>query len=1543
MRLEKRVASLPGAMAVVAALLTFCAAAGAQQPADRFQLPAPPGDGRRTKVELSGTWQLFRYEDPDMDKDRFQAVEELPDLGQMEPMSVQVPGSVRGKEGMEGCHRFIYRTRAAVPAAHRGRGFYLHFAGTNWIVSVFVNGELAATHTGVWIPWDADISGHVQPGEVNELAIAVKSPWYGWDTRVKDPLGRPGTGDLEAFKDRSSLGRPSLVPYGGKGDGNGSDYGIVNPVYLHSVGGTYLQDIFVKPSVADKRLETELTLRNTTDRERTLRVEREAVYDATGRVEKVLSPVEVTLPAGRSRMVSISGRWADPRLWWPEPDPHLYRLRTTLLEDDQPVDIHEQLFGFREVTVDGTEIRLNGVRYNLWGWWGLRSRIESEAEYAEQLRAERTRFNRFFSHTPLRQFRRAQEDRLEYYDRHGITGAQASMIEGMGVHFVLSYLKEDTETGEQKLVLNEPVWRNFRRHMAQIARAYRNHPSVLMYSLENETVYINAANFYGWVAHTGISYEDYMTLHEEAMNRVADAAREHDSTRPYIVSGAGDLSCRLPIIAWHYPRGATDWYPENAYTLEKLADKVSRWPWKHRKPVWIPESTFGSEVPLGTYAVGDAAYASQRAAQRGKAVFQRMLFGGYRWAGIGWSCCGNYSQFPEVQAMLGDLCVVPRKQTHRLYAGRKNAIRVKVMNDTFSNEPTTFTWSYTAEGRQVAGGSATLDIEPGFGEEQTLQIEAPETDRRLEGTLTLKASHPKATAYVDERSVPVLPLVDSLRVEAPLTLFDRSGKVAPFLKEAGLEYRSIDSLDGLDGGDGLLIVGPDTLTEAEAYGQRLLRSVHEGLRAVVLEQQTPLGGSALPVAVPTTEHYGGYAHPQGLGTHVFRDIGKKDLIDWAGDFPTYKNVYRKPSSGGRSLVHCGPNLPYSALMEMPVGRGFLVLCQLRVGAKLGVDPAADILMRNLVEHYAASRPSKAVAALYAPDDPLLKSNLQKAGMLTEPVGGLPAALDADSYRVAVVHASAGNLSALQTLRERVGAFQQAGGWIMLAGVGPDGIEEFNRLVDTNRMLRPFRLERVTLEARGHPLAATLGNSDVGLVSDQHIQHGRMWPSAHTFSHVMDGRDFAPFCRPPGAPDDPFAYEPTRNDKDPYNFVNGLFNELSWRCIRQIWWEGTEPKDLTFHLRRPDTLSRVRIWNNANYSTIKDVRIFFDGDPETGTELQLPDGAGMGEVELPEPRRVEKSITIRLLSKREHRNPNLVGIDNLQFLRPDAPGDAVYMDSVGGLVAFPRGNGGFFVSQVKFMEEEPRAENTDKKRNLAGVLLQNMGVGVSSKVALPGVNIRYRPVDIGNYCNQYRDSRWVKENVWFGKPGIDLDALEVGEGGDVVLAGVRYRLVHFTTAPKQDCIMLGAPGAPREFPEAVTGIPVNDEADLLFSLHAANVTEPITEQERERMVARKNPFRLPEVMHYVLHYADGQMATVPVMLEKHVDHYLQRQPAALEGAQVAWTQRVEDAAGRQLVLYSMRARNPRPQARIETVDVALPEENRRAVPTVLAFTLGDIAE
>ena len=106
--------------------------------------------------------------------------------------------------------------------------------------------------------------------------------------------------------------------------------------------------------------------------------------------------------------------------------------------------------------------------------------------------------------------------------------------------------------------------------------------------------------------------------------------------------------------------------------------------------------------------------------------------------------------------------------------------------------------------------------------------------------------------------------------------------------------------------------------------------------------------------------------------------------------------------------------------------------------------------------------------------------------------------------------------------------------------------------------------------------------------------------------------------------------------------------------------------------------------------------------------------------------------------------------------------------------------------------------------------------------------------------------------------------------------------------------------------------------------------------------------LPEVARYRLHYTDGRSIDVPVILEKHIDHWLQDGPKRLESAVCAWSVPLEGEPVQHAVLYGMKVSNPRPDAVIATVDM-LPgmdsngKPANRAVPVLLAITAGTVVK
>jgi len=376
-----------------------------------------------------------------------------------------------------------------------------------------------------------------------------------------------------------------------------------------------------------------------------------------------------------------------------------------------------------------------------------------------------------------------------------------------------------------------------------------------------------------------------------------------------------------------------------------------------------------------------------------------------------------------------------------------------------------------------------------------------------------------------------------------------------------------------------------------------------------------------------------------------------------------------------------------------------------------------------------------------------------------------------------------------------------------------------------------------------------------------------------------------------------------------------------------------------------TLKQINLWNNVNYFKAENIEIVIDGDTANPIKATLPPTGNITEIKLSPARKVEKSVTIYFKTWRGdypgYSGPKLVGLDNVEFLRetPEAEkGRAVLLDNLGGLVSYPNGKGGILLNQVKLMDNDPNTQNPARKIRLVATLLQNMGAGAkASSVIIPGVNVTYAPVDLTRYANRFLKSRGNgnPSEVWFGS-GQDMSHLRVGTQ---TLADVDFLVSDYANAPVPQVLMLGSKDAPdpiKNLPREIKGIVLGKMADTLYFLQTAWVTNRVQEWERT-----DRNYKAPEIVRYRVNYGDGTTVEIPVRLEENVDHWLQKTPKNLPGAALAW--RVPspnaEANAETPTLYAMTWTNPKPGVVITSVDMVSGLNGERAVPALLALTVG----
>jgi exo-1,4-beta-D-glucosaminidase len=233
-----------------------------------------------------------------------------------------------------------YRSEFRIPAGAEGKTLWLNFDAINYRANVWVNGRLVADAfkaAGMYRMFEFDVTGLVQPGAVNVLAVEVFPPTEN-DLTITFVDWNPMPPD--------------------------KDMGLVRDVYVLTSGPVALRH----PQIASKvdlaadvaRLTAAATLRNTLDQpvEGMLKLKIGSI--ALSRKVQ-LSPHESArfefTPAAE-RQLNV----AHPKLWWPNGlgPQSLYSAQFSFETGGQVSDSREVPFGIREITseIDSQQHRL---------------------------------------------------------------------------------------------------------------------------------------------------------------------------------------------------------------------------------------------------------------------------------------------------------------------------------------------------------------------------------------------------------------------------------------------------------------------------------------------------------------------------------------------------------------------------------------------------------------------------------------------------------------------------------------------------------------------------------------------------------------------------------------------------------------------------------------------------------------------------------------------------------------------------------------------------------------------------------------------------------------------------------------------------------------------------------------------------------------------------------------------------------------------------------------------------------------------------------
>jgi beta-galactosidase len=412
-----------------------------------------------------------------------------------------------------------------VPGDWNDKRILLHFEAVAGDVQVLVNGKFAGEHFDNFLPFDLDITTSVDRHAENELLVGVRHP------HLFDETNTVYTRESATYPDGSYL--DGIV-------------GIWQDVYLLGVPVVRVVDAFLQPQVDRDELLVETTLRNDTDQPQEVTIAgmispwiNDAGADVLsapepkwhlGKEVLTVAKKEVQIPPGTNAVVRLQVAVKNKLKLWSPDAPNLYGLVLNITQKKQIVDTHYQRFGWRQFKIQGSDMLLNGKKFQI---------------FADILHP-------FGVFTQSRRTAWAWFKMIKDVGGNGVRlHAQPwpSYYEDMADEMGLVVLDEDGLFGSSlRLNFTEPVsWRRFADHFDALILRDRNHPSVFGWSFGNELFAIFDYN--------DMTKEDRDKYYAQ-LTELGQRSFKLDPTREWIsCDGDEDLRGTLPNWSKHFGLG----------------------------------------------------------------------------------------------------------------------------------------------------------------------------------------------------------------------------------------------------------------------------------------------------------------------------------------------------------------------------------------------------------------------------------------------------------------------------------------------------------------------------------------------------------------------------------------------------------------------------------------------------------------------------------------------------------------------------------------------------------------------------------------------------------------------------------------------------------------------------------------------------------------------------------------------------------------------------------------------------------------------------
>jgi hypothetical protein len=346
---------------------------------------------------------------------------------------------------------WYWREFVAPSNSHAGGHYLLRFEAVDYLADIWLNGKHIGGHEGGETPFAIDATGAIKPNQKNCLAVRVLNPTYE---------------GIDGFALKQTPSGSKQYPVQPNAVYNAG--GIVDSVDLVLAPPVRLEDVYVIPDFHTGEVRIQTTVRNASSQPRQILIHLAIAPDNSAATLATTMHKQSVAP-GETRLDAIL-HVKDHRLWELN-DPFLYRVGVRVQSlDGHSIDERSVRCGFRDLRFENGYFRFNGRRIFLHG-------------------------PLYRAHYPIGYTVPPDEDLLRRdvanmkalgynFCRNAFGGGRARQLDLFDELGILVYQEH---YGSWQLEDSPQMKDRFDRSIGEIIRRDRNHPSIAMWGMLNET------------------------------------------------------------------------------------------------------------------------------------------------------------------------------------------------------------------------------------------------------------------------------------------------------------------------------------------------------------------------------------------------------------------------------------------------------------------------------------------------------------------------------------------------------------------------------------------------------------------------------------------------------------------------------------------------------------------------------------------------------------------------------------------------------------------------------------------------------------------------------------------------------------------------------------------------------------------------------------------------------------------------------------------------------------------------------------------------